>query len=536
MHKWESAGLSLPLVSFTTGSQLWVVFRFLNGGPCSSILSSCFPKGLDEPLIASLGRGVLRVLKALHAEGYTHGDVGAASIYLEAYPPDPSSCKPSSSKPSSSKASSSMASTSAVSAVATGGMRVLGTTFNALTGTRTFLPGSKPWLSTSTPSDDMLAFGMLLMELATGEPPTSPEAGQSEFGKKDVSEEFRNAVSRCLDPSTGERATARQLLSHAFFKKALPEEHAIPDFLATLPPLGKRIARPSGAYRCCWGCGKVLEVPSASLVFKCGYCGAVTDGRTRKRQRQSGWCCMFARMGHALTVGFVVLLTLGIIASGAFLLFPLIFPQFRGALFWVHALATGALSFNTLFNFVAAAMADPGQPVSVPYGSTTVVGSRTLEDYTLCKLCSQPKPPRAHHCRVCQKCVLDMDHHCPFIGNCVGLRNQRHFLLFVSYAILSCAYVVGMCGWAATTSWDELAPAHTKLRGYNLPRKPRQMWMDMIYGVIRFQMPWQGVFVVLLAFVSSAVVLALSVLLGLHVSAPCVWPSPFVVPNPPYLW
>eukprot|EP00899_Mesostigma_viride_P013445 jgi/Mesvir1/22100/Mv08901-RA.1 len=151
MHKWESAGLSLPLVSFTTGSQLWVVFRFLNGGPCSSILSSCFPKGLDEPLIASLGRGVLRVLKALHAEGYTHGDVGAASIYLEAYPPDPSSCKPSSSKPSSSKASSSMASTSAVSAVATGGMRVLGTTFNALTGTRTFLPGSKPWLSTSTP-------------------------------------------------------------------------------------------------------------------------------------------------------------------------------------------------------------------------------------------------------------------------------------------------------------------------------------------------------------------------------------------------
>lgn len=33
-------------------------------------------------------------------------------------------------------------------------------------------------------------------------------------------------------------------------------------------------------------------------------------------------------------------------------------------------------------------------------------------DVVICKKCDSPKPPRTHHCSVCNKCVLKMDHHC----------------------------------------------------------------------------------------------------------------------------
>jgi len=36
------------------------------------------------------------------------------------------------------------------------------------------------------------------------------------------------------------------------------------------------------------------------------------------------------------------------------------------------------------------------------------------EDWTLCTRCETFRPPRAHHCRICKRCVKRMDHHCPW--------------------------------------------------------------------------------------------------------------------------
>ncbi|XP_076456537.1 uncharacterized protein LOC143290881 [Babylonia areolata] len=57
-----------------------------------------------------------------------------------------------------------------------------------------------------------------------------------------------------------------------------------------------------------------------------------------------------------------------------------------------------------------------------------------------CYVCEVMRPPRCHHCPVCQTCVLKRDHHCFFAGSCVGWRNQRHFLIFVTWALLGCSY------------------------------------------------------------------------------------------------
>ena len=53
-----------------------------------------------------------------------------------------------------------------------------------------------------------------------------------------------------------------------------------------------------------------------------------------------------------------------------------------------------------------------------------------------CVVCQYYKPPRCHHCPVCDCCVIKRDHHCFFAMQCVGLNNQRFFVVFNFWAVL----------------------------------------------------------------------------------------------------
>ncbi|XP_045205043.2 palmitoyltransferase ZDHHC15B-like isoform X3 [Mercenaria mercenaria] len=58
-----------------------------------------------------------------------------------------------------------------------------------------------------------------------------------------------------------------------------------------------------------------------------------------------------------------------------------------------------------------------------------------------CEKCRCIKPDRCHHCSVCGTCVLKMDHHCPWVNNCVGFTTYKFFVMFLGYALVYCIYV-----------------------------------------------------------------------------------------------
>jgi len=54
----------------------------------------------------------------------------------------------------------------------------------------------------------------------------------------------------------------------------------------------------------------------------------------------------------------------------------------------------------------------------------------------VCTCCYKRKPMRACHCSTCGVCVRKYDHHCPWIGNCVGVFNYPYFFAFLLYTLL----------------------------------------------------------------------------------------------------
>ena len=58
-----------------------------------------------------------------------------------------------------------------------------------------------------------------------------------------------------------------------------------------------------------------------------------------------------------------------------------------------------------------------------------------------CETCKLLRPPRSFHCSRCDVCIELHDHHCGWIGSCIGLRNVQSFINFLvftaSHALLS---------------------------------------------------------------------------------------------------
>ena len=80
---------------------------------------------------------------------------------------------------------------------------------------------------------------------------------------------------------------------------------------------------------------------------------------------------------------------------------------------------------------------------------TTCVSEPEPFEWRVCGRTGHVKPPRAHFDRLLASPVLNKDHFCPFVANCVGFRNYQHYLRFVFWSLAANTYMWSRVLWVA---------------------------------------------------------------------------------------
>ncbi|XP_078420160.1 palmitoyltransferase ZDHHC19-like isoform X3 [Cetorhinus maximus] len=150
----------------------------------------------------------------------------------------------------------------------------------------------------------------------------------------------------------------------------------------------------------------------------------------------------------SLMVCFTTCMILG--GSSLFFTFPCAFLAVKVSL--AFPIAAGILFILCFTSFIITSFMDPGilqqgSHISMHESLDPKVVKVNGKIFCLkwCRVCQFYRPPRCSHCRLCNVCVEDFDHHCKWVNNCIGRRNYRFFFLFVFFLVLYMLTILGSC-------------------------------------------------------------------------------------------
>ncbi|XP_077900026.1 palmitoyltransferase ZDHHC19-like isoform X1 [Ictidomys tridecemlineatus] len=117
---------------------------------------------------------------------------------------------------------------------------------------------------------------------------------------------------------------------------------------------------------------------------------------------------------------------------------------------WAYPVVSGLLCLLSLYSLIGMNFSDPGilHRGAFEQYPETIYNARVngrLYHMPWCPTCCFHRPPRTFHCKRCNICVEEFDHHCRWVNNCVGHRNIRLYLLLLMSLCLYLGTVLATC-------------------------------------------------------------------------------------------
>lgn len=71
-----------------------------------------------------------------------------------------------------------------------------------------------------------------------------------------------------------------------------------------------------------------------------------------------------------------------------------------------------------------------------------IVKNGVIKKLKYCSTCYIYRPPKTSHCKFCNNCVRGFDHHCLWLGNCIGELNYQSFIWFLLFTTVLNAFTI----------------------------------------------------------------------------------------------
>jgi hypothetical protein len=68
-----------------------------------------------------------------------------------------------------------------------------------------------------------------------------------------------------------------------------------------------------------------------------------------------------------------------------------------------------------------------------------------IQKINFCYSCYLFRPPRTSHCAICDNCVERFDHHCIWLGTCIGKKNYKYFYILLGSLNINAIFQIIFC-------------------------------------------------------------------------------------------